>query len=280
MERTESVVRKMLSALPCSGYDIGVLAGNRMQRFDAISSARLLRMLPWLKYSNASGAHIYLRPTGESSYTLLDDLTAYSLAQMSNEGFAPAAVVETSPNNFQAWLRHTQPFSKELGTIAARTLAIRFHADTGAADWRRFGRAPGFTNRKPQHRNAAGLCPFARLHGHTGEVFAAAGTFRFEVLVAHGKEQDRLATLRSKNAGGSAGFARSLALSRFRASPRYIGRPAAADMAFCICACAHGWKLADIADALSREYLSRNTNARQQEAYIRRTLDKAVRWAA
>ncbi len=85
------------------------------------------------------------------------------LPSLTLEGYAPAAVVETSPGSFQAWLRHTQPLSKELGTLAAKTLAEQFGADRGAADWRRFGRAPGFTNRKPQHRNPQGLYPFARL---------------------------------------------------------------------------------------------------------------------
>ena len=46
------------------------------------------------------------------------------------------AEVETSPGNFQAWLRHAQPLPKELGTLAAKTLAVRFGADTSAADWR------------------------------------------------------------------------------------------------------------------------------------------------
>jgi hypothetical protein len=44
-------------------------------------------------------------------------------------------VVETSPGSFQAWLRHAQPLSKELGTLAAKTLAEQFGADPSAADW-------------------------------------------------------------------------------------------------------------------------------------------------
>ena len=36
-------------------------------------------------------------------------------------------------------------------------LAERFGTDRNAADWRRFGRLPGFTNCKPQHRNQHGF---------------------------------------------------------------------------------------------------------------------------
>lgn len=143
-------------------------------RLQTVPAPRLLRMLPYLKYRNAHGAHIYVRPAGESSYTLLDDLTQDTLLRHDTEGYAPAAVVETSTGSFQAWLRHEQPLSKELGTLAAKTLADRFAADRSAADWRRFGRAPGFTNRKPQHRNVQSLYAFVRLISHRGQVFPLA----------------------------------------------------------------------------------------------------------
>jgi hypothetical protein len=35
-------------------------------------------------------------------------------------------------------------------------LAGRYDADPSAADWRRFGRLPGFTNCKPKYRKADG----------------------------------------------------------------------------------------------------------------------------
>lgn len=68
-----------------------------MYRLEAAPASRLLRMLPYLRYRNANDAHIYTRPTGESPYTLLDDLTPAILTRLAAEGYAPAAVVETSP---------------------------------------------------------------------------------------------------------------------------------------------------------------------------------------
>jgi hypothetical protein len=280
MDRTETTLRRFLAALPAQGYDLGILSGQGMYRLEAVKPSAVFRMLPYLKHRNANGAHIYLRPTGESPYTLLDDLTPATLAQLTAEGYGPAAVVETSPGSFQAWLRHPQPLSKELGTLAAKTLAEQFGADGSAADWRRFGRAPGFTNRKPLHRNVKGLYPFARLQSHSGQPFPHAAPFRLRVIALQkSAEQDRTAA-RLRFASNPTRYDVPVTLSRFRTSPRYQGRPAAADMAFCIAAYAQGQSEADIADALSLEYLSGDTSSNRQAAYIRRTLAKAIRWAA
>ena len=280
MDRTEATIRKLLAALPAAGYDVGVLSDGGMYRVEAAPASRVLRMLPYLKHRNANGAHIYIRPTGEGPYTLLDDLTAVTLPQLTIKGYAPAAVVETSPGSFQAWLRHTQPLSKELGTLAAKMLAAQFGADGSAADWRRFGRAPSFTNRKPQHRNAQGLYPFARLISSPGQPFAAAEPFRTQLLATQQQIEQQRAAFRLSFAARPVRFPSPVTLSRFRTSPRYSGRPAAADMAFSIAACAQGWTEADIAVALAADYLSRDTSKVRQNAYIRRTVFKALRWAA
>ena len=53
-------------------------------------------------------------------------------ARLDAEGFAPCAVVETSPGNYQAWLKYIQPLPKELSTLAAKLLARHFEADKGS----------------------------------------------------------------------------------------------------------------------------------------------------
>lgn len=281
MDRTETTIRKFLAALPAPSYDLGILGERGMYRLEAVSQTRIVRMLPYLKYRNVNGAHIYIRPTGESPYTLLDDLTKATLASLELQGYAPAAVVETSPGSFQAWLRHMEPLSKELGTLAAKTLAEQFGADRRAADWRRFGRAPGFTNRKPQHRNPQALYPFACLRNSTGAVFQEADAFRARVLaLGQEAEAERAAMRLSFAARPISRYVAPVTLSRFRSSLNYKGRPAAADMAFCIAAVAHGWTESDIAAALSRDYLSRDASKSRQATYIRRTISKAMLWAA
>ena len=107
MDKTESTVRIMLTAIEAPLYDVGVLSERGMlPGLDGISAAAVLDRLSLLKYRNAHGSHIYIRPSGEHRFTTLDDLNETSLARLSADGFNPCAVVETSAGNFQAWLKH------------------------------------------------------------------------------------------------------------------------------------------------------------------------------
>ena len=87
-------------------------------------------------------------------------------------------------------------------------------------------------------------------------------------------EQER-AALRTRVSHRTGRYPSVLSLPRFRSLPRYAGRPAAADMAFSICALAHGWTEAVVAVALRAHYLSRDASIQRQAAYVRRTLAKA-----
>ena len=65
MDRTEITVRKMLTAVEAPLYDIGVLSDRGMlPGLDSIPAAAVLNQLSLLKYRNARGSHIYVRPSG------------------------------------------------------------------------------------------------------------------------------------------------------------------------------------------------------------------------
>jgi hypothetical protein len=247
---------------------------------DGISAAAVLDRLPLLKYRNAHGSHIYIRPSGEHRFTTLDDLSENSLARLSADGFNPCAVVETSAGNFQAWLKHSRIFPKLLGTFAAQSLAERYDADPSAADWRRFGRLPGFTNCKPKYRKSDGLFPFVRLHSHSGEQYPMAEAFEQEITTLYeAREQEREARrLQSSLSPHRGPRLSNLSLERFRTSIKYQDRPAAADIAFCVAAHASGMTEDRIERALEDDYLSRDPSASKRAAYIRRTIEKARRW--
>lgn len=119
--------------------------------------------LDWCAAENAKGHHIYIRPSGPSQLTLIDDLTRKSLDTLLDTGYTPACVVETSPGNFQAWLKHSWTLTNEEGTIVAKILAEKFAGDPNSADWRHFGRLAGFTNPKPEYRLSNGLFPYSQL---------------------------------------------------------------------------------------------------------------------
>ena len=282
MDRAEITVRKMLTAVEAPLYDIGVLSDRGMlPGLDSIPAAAVLDRLSLLKSRNARGSHIYVRPSGEHRFTVLDDLNKTTLARLSADGFNPCAVVETSAGNFQAWLKHPTVFPKLIGTFAAQTLASRYDADPSAADWRRFGRLPGFTNCKPKYRKPDGLFPFVRLKSHSGEQYPMAEAFVQEITnLYQEREQEREARRMQASLSSKRGPRLSnLSLERFRTSSKYQDRPAAADIAFCVAAYGNGMTEDRIERALEDDYLSRDPSPSKRTAYIRRTVEKARRWA-
>ena len=282
MDRAEMTVRNMLAAVEAPLYDIGVLSDRGMlSGLDGITATAVLERLPLLKHRNARGSHIYIRPSGEHRYTVLDDLNRSTLAGLVSDGFNPCAVVETSVGNFQAWIKHPAVLPKLIGTFAAQTLAGRYDADPSAADWRRFGRLPGFTNCKPKYRKPDGLFPFVRLRSHSGEQYPVAEAFIEEITkLCQEREQEREARRVQASLSPQRGPRLSnLSLEQFRTAAKYLDRPAAADIAFCVAAYANGMTEDRIERALEDDYLSRDPSPSKRTAYIRRTMKKTRRWA-
>ena len=147
-----------------------------------------------------------------------------------------------------------------IGTFAAQTLAGRYDADPSAADWRRFGRLPGFTNCKPKYRKPDGLFPFVRLKSHSGEQYPMAEAFMQEITKLYEereqeREERRIQASLSPQRGPRLS---NLSLERFRTSTKYQDRPAAADIAFYVAAYANGMTEDRIERALEDDYLSRD----------------------
>src|SRR5207249_3007178 len=104
---TRSVVSKQLRAMSSELFEIGILRPDGLMLLRSRWSAKQIdAALGWLRRENARGAHIFIRPHGVHALSLVDDLSAAAIAQMTNGGFQPAVVVETSPGNFQVWLNH------------------------------------------------------------------------------------------------------------------------------------------------------------------------------
>jgi hypothetical protein len=176
-------VGHQLGAMACPCFELGVLRADGVMLLRApLTANQIEAQLTWLRRENARGAHIFVRPHGFSRLTLIDDLNEKALATMTVCGFAPALVVETSPGNFQAWVKHARALgSSRLSTVAARALATRFGGDLSSAASRHFGRLAGFTNQKVKRRLASGMQPFVRLRQWSGCTFPAAEQFLVEV---------------------------------------------------------------------------------------------------
>jgi hypothetical protein len=151
-------------------YEIGIKTDKGMLKREW-DIDQVLKAVPWLKRENAKGADIYVRPAGDKNQgiVLVDDVNHKNLERMKSSGFEPAAVVETSPQNYQAWVRLSkEPLEPKLATGISKSIAKHFEADPNSADWRHFGRLAGFTNRKPEHTTAQGKSPWVLCHDSTG----------------------------------------------------------------------------------------------------------------
>ena len=145
--------------------------------------------------------------------------------------------MQTSPGNFQAWVKHPEVLDKETSTAAARALAQRFGGDPGAADWRHFGRLSGYTNRKDKYKGSDGLYPFVRLMESSGTEYEK-GTRIHQLLLRTQLEKDRAERARIIRSGALAAAPCSAGplkgIDEFRADPRYGGDGTRVDLAYAV----------------------------------------------
>ena len=155
-------------------FDVGALdhETERMSLREDWNRSQVWKAAGWIAARNTTGSSIYVRPARtleEHPWILVDDLTAAALKKM-KVGHSPGIVVETSPGNFQAWVRIQRAVAVDIRTSIARTLKTRYDADPGAVGGTQFGRMPGTTNRKPSRKLATGQAPFAALRHAGAEV--------------------------------------------------------------------------------------------------------------
>jgi len=89
---TETEIRRHLGALRQPG---------RMMLAENCSAKVIPTALRWLRRENARGSHIFVRPAGIHHLSLVDDVSAPVVAEMTRLGTEPTVVVETSPTTFR-----------------------------------------------------------------------------------------------------------------------------------------------------------------------------------
>jgi hypothetical protein len=121
--------------------------------------------IPYLKAENANGRHILIRPdlTVIKYYLLIDDIS-FELIQhhhkLANGNWKPGRlVVETSPNNYQVWIKSNRTLTLDEKRYWLKKLC----SDPGADPKNRWGRCPGFRNRKKKYCNINGEYPLSKL---------------------------------------------------------------------------------------------------------------------
>ena len=117
----------------------------------------------YLKAENANGRHILMQPVYDARYLLADDLSWERICRQHRYiggAWKPGRmVVETSPQNYQVWIRS----QRQLSLTEKRYWLQILGSDPGADPNNRWGRCPGFRNRKDKHRSTSWQYPLARL---------------------------------------------------------------------------------------------------------------------
>jgi hypothetical protein len=283
MVQTSEILRQQIFAMQSATFEIGLFrmagavggldAGMLPRAWD---SETLLRSVAWLRLENMRGRNIYIRPQGEHHLSLVDDVSKSAIDRMKAEGFQPAAIIETSPRNFQAWLNHGERLPRDVGTAIARALASRFGGDTKASDWRHFGRLAGFTNQKEKHRQSNGLFPFVRLIESSGVVYPAAGKFVDSIREQCAREQDARKRRDAAFASVPVSSGADRSIDSFRQNPAYGGDGTRVDLAYALYALSRGVSAKDVGAAIRSRDLSHKGTERRQEDYVERTIRKAL----
>lgn len=289
-DRTQIAVTLQLAAMGAAEYQLGLLKYDdddlpmktRVYSAEKLSDPNTIR---YLRLENSQDRNINIVPHGLHSLTLLDDVTIATIARMKDEGFQPAVVVETSPNNFQAWLQHGQVLPELESSIAARLLAQRFEADPSSASWCHYGRLAGFTNRKVKYKDPkTGYFPFAHLREHSGIKYDRADEFVAQVREAILEEEEEFRkkeeAARHFRWTSNNNTQRRLTISDFRNKPELGGDGNRIDMAYTIWAIDHGVPEHEVRAEIATRDLSKKGGQRGQKAYLDRTIKAAYKYIA
>ena len=177
-DRSLEALQRQINALDVPRFEVGIRESKTGQMMNREwSRAEVEQSTAWLKRMNAKGNDVYIRPAGDHGLVLVDDLTADKIASMHKDGFQSAAQIETSPGNYQAWVKLSdKPLSAEVRALAAQGLAKHYGGDMNSADSRHYGRLAGFTNQKPKHARD-GRQPYVLAHECPGKAATAAPAY-------------------------------------------------------------------------------------------------------
>ena len=186
--RRDKSIAEQLSAFGCKSFEVQAIppkgADLKPDRIRTLEAKDIIKHAAYFSQKNAKGYDIYVRPAhhiidgkehGEP-YVFIDDITPAKMKQLKDAGLPLAITMESSPGNFQGWIRvGMKPIPAEELSAAAKIVAKHFGGDKGSADWRHYGRLAGFTNRKPTRRQKNGYAPFVQHNVQAGHMIASSG---------------------------------------------------------------------------------------------------------
>ena len=121
---------------------------------------------PALQRLQRRGEDLYYTPLSDKKHhILIDDMNREKLDRLLRDGYQPAAVLESSPGNYQAIItvqKLGMPHDRAVGNRLAERLN-REYGDHKLSDCIQPHRAPGYENLNPKHQGEDGSYPVVRL---------------------------------------------------------------------------------------------------------------------
>ena len=121
---------------------------------------------PALQRLHSRGEDLYYTPLSDKKHhILIDDMNQEKLDLLRRDGYQPAAVLESSPGNYQAIItvqKLDTPHDRAVGNRLAERLN-REYGDHKLSDCIQPHRAPGYENLNPKHQGEDGSYPVVRL---------------------------------------------------------------------------------------------------------------------
>ena len=121
---------------------------------------------PEMQRLQRRGENLYYTPLSDKKHhILIDDMNREKLERLIKDGYQPAAVLESSPGNYQAIITVQKlgtPHDRDVGNRLSDALN-REYGDPKLSGAIHPHRAPGFENRKPKHQREDGSYPEVRL---------------------------------------------------------------------------------------------------------------------
>lgn len=111
------------------------------------SQQELRRSVPWLKRMNALGHDVGIRPSDPHGLILISNLDRATLVKVQALGLSPAVTLETSPKEYDAWIKLSEtPVADSIRAAILAGAQRHLQICEAASDINRYGCLAGMTN--------------------------------------------------------------------------------------------------------------------------------------
>lgn len=141
-----SLSERIKEYMPCPLYMVATVSPEKEWKRYMIKYADLDKFFPKNPALVKNEYHFkpMLSKKEDGYFVFLDDMKEENILKMKLDGIIPCMEVETSPANFQVWVRFKNKMDKFTIKAVSEYLTKKYDADPGAIASSHFGRAPMF----------------------------------------------------------------------------------------------------------------------------------------